>query len=556
MRGLFSLVASQASIRYHTPTHLPIAHPPTPSPARCLGIELLSSSPPDLPNLSNCSMSTTNAQSSASNQPSSTTIWLILIMASIGFAFDIYELLMLPLIIKPAIAALSAPLVEQLVSSGTPKPEAMALWAPGSDNYVTWARTLFFVPALVGGVFGLLGGYLTDLFGRRRVLTGSILLYAFSALAAGFAKDLNWLLFFRCLVFIGVCVEFVAAVAWLAELFDDPKKKEKALGYTQAFSSIGGLLVGIAAVLAAWLAQKQWLPPIYGQHEAWRYTLISGVIPALPLILIRPFLPESPKWREKKLSGALKRPSIAELFSPGLARTTIITTLLFAASYGIAFGAIQQLPQILAGHALVVKDSEAKGKEVIAAEEAKIGKPLPEGRKKAIVGNFRDEEVAKVTIFQEVGGLVGRLLLAFLALAIVSRQALLRIFLIPATIFVPLLFYWISTSYKAEDSLVWIKAGIFFAGLFTVAQFSFWGNYIPRVFPLHLRGTGESFAANIGGRILGTLAAFLTLTFSASKPPDPGKIALVGAAVAGSYALIGLVISWMLPEPNEEVDHE
>ena len=37
-----------------------------------------------------------------------------------------------------------------------------------------------------------------------------------------------------------------------------------------------------------------------------------------------------------------------------------------------------------------------------------------------------------------------------------------------------------------------------------VAQFSFWGNHIPRVFPLHLRGTGESFAANIGGRVIGT----------------------------------------------------
>lgn len=492
----------------------------------------------------------------SSTQPSSTVTWLILIMASIGFAFDIYELLMLPLIIKPAIAALSAPLVEQLVAGGMPKPQAMALWAPGGDNYVHWARTLFFVPALIGGIFGLLGGYLTDLFGRRRVLTGSILLYAFSALAAGFAKDLNWLLFFRCLVFIGVCVEFVAAVAWLAELFDDPKKKEKALGYTQAFSSIGGLMVGVAAIMATWLAQKQWLPPIYGQHEAWRYTLISGVIPALPLILIRPFLPESPKWQQKKLSGSLRRPSIAELFSPALARTTIITTILFAASYGIAFGAIQQLPQILAGHASIVKDSEAKGKQIIQTEEAKIGKELPEGRKKAIVGNFRDEEVAKVTIFQEVGGLVGRVLLAVLALVIVSRQTLLRMFLIPAAIFVPLLFYWISTSYKAEDSLIWIKVGIFFAGLFTVAQFSFWGNYIPRVFPLHLRGTGESFAANIGGRILGTLAAFLTITFSASKPPDPGRIALAGAAVAGGYAFLGLILSWMLPEPQETIENE
>ena len=31
-----------------------------------------------------------------------TTQWLICVIAAIGFAFDIYELLMLPLIIKPA----------------------------------------------------------------------------------------------------------------------------------------------------------------------------------------------------------------------------------------------------------------------------------------------------------------------------------------------------------------------------------------------------------------------------------------------------------------------
>ena len=41
----------------------------------------------------------------------------------------------------------------------------------------------------------------------------------------------------------------------------------------------------------------------------------------------------------------------------------------------------------------------------------------------------------------------------------------------------------------------------------TVAQFSFWGNYLPRVYPTHLRGTGESFAANVGGRMIGTSAA-------------------------------------------------
>ncbi|MEI6635306.1 MAG: MFS transporter, partial [Planctomycetota bacterium] len=169
------------------------------------------------------------------------TGWLVCGIAAIGFAFDIYELLMLPLVIKPAIRELSEPLVAALVSGGMPAADAQALWSPGGKDYVAWARTLFFVPALAGGVFGLLGGYLTDLLGRRRVLTYSILLYAFSALAAGFVTSLPLLLLCRCLVFIGVCVEFVAAVAWLAELFPDREQRERVLGWTQAFSSLGGL---------------------------------------------------------------------------------------------------------------------------------------------------------------------------------------------------------------------------------------------------------------------------------------------------------------------------
>ena len=170
---------------------------------------------------------------------------------------------------------------------------------------------------MVGGVFGLLGGYLTDLLGRRRVLVGSILLYAFSACAAGFVTSIEMLIVLRCTTFIGVCVEFVAAVAWLAELFPDPKRREAVLGFTQAFSSFGGLLVTGANWLA--LQYGDQFPAIAGGHEAWRYTLISGVIPALPLIIIRPFLPESPEWEKKKNAGTLKRPSIAELFLPDIA---------------------------------------------------------------------------------------------------------------------------------------------------------------------------------------------------------------------------------------------
>ncbi|MEK0447476.1 MAG: putative sialic acid transporter [Verrucomicrobiota bacterium] len=476
--------------------------------------------------------------------PLTRTQWLICSIAAIGFAFDIYELLMLPLVIKPALAVLGG-----AGADGAP------LLTPGSEAYVKWARTLFFVPALAGGVFGLLGGFLTDLLGRRRVLTYSILLYAGAAVGAGLSTSLGQLLFFRCLVFIGVCVEFVAAVAWLAEIFTQPERREKVLGYTQAASSIGGLLVAGANILAAQWASA--LPAIHGNHEAWRYTLISGVIPALPLILIRPFLPESPEWEQNRKLGQLRRPSVRELFSPELARTTLVTTLVFAASYGIAFGAIQQLPQILGAPVTGHQQIHAAG---AAAKEAAIARAKSEGRPapspamlKQAVGNATDKAVAAVTLWQEIGGLVGRVLLAFLAVLVVSRRKLLRIFQIPALILVPLLFWWISGNLKA-DSLSWVKVGVFVAGMLTVSQFSFWGNYIPLVFPVHLRGTGESFAANIGGRVLGTAAAWLTLTFSEAKPPDASKIALTGAVVAGLYALVGVLLTQFLPEPSRESD--
>src|SRR5205085_2713652 len=254
--------------------------------------------------------------------------WLICIISIIGFAFDTYALLVLPLIVRPALME-------------------MAHIRPGTPEFNYWVGLLLYIPAVAGGIFGLLGGYLTDRLGRRRVLVWSILLYAVSAVGAGFATTLNELLILRCTTFIGVCVEFVAAVAWLAELFPNPKQRENVLGYTQAFSSVGGLLISGAYYLAVTYGNA--FPAIHGGHAAWRYTLMSGVIPAIPLILVRPFLPESPAWKAKKEAGSLKRPSFGQLFSPQLRRTTIVTAIGFACTLGAAFGAIQQMPQIVPG---------------------------------------------------------------------------------------------------------------------------------------------------------------------------------------------------------------
>jgi MFS family permease len=388
---------------------------------------------------------------------------------------------------------------------------------PGTPEFNYWVGLFFWVPAIVGGAFGLLGGYLTDRFGRRRVLVWSILLYAFSAFGAGFATSVEMLLILRSTTYIGVFVEFVAAVAWIAELFPDPKQREAALGYTQAFSSIGGLMVTGAYAIAVTYADS--FPAINGSHAPWRYTLISGVVPALPLILIRPFLPESPAWQEKKAAGTLRRPSIAALFTPQLRRTTIVTTILFACAYGAAFGAIQQMPRIVPG-----------------LPEVSTLKPPQQ-----------QQAVSLVQGFQEVGGLVGRFALAFLALRIVARRRLLHIFQLPGLFVLPLVFV-----YAGTTNLELAKWGMFLAGFCTVAQFSFWGNYLPRVYPTHLRGTGEGFAANIGGRMIGTGAAFVTTQLTNVMPgaTPATRLAYAAAAVGFGVYLIGYIVSWWLPEPK------
>jgi len=101
--------------------------------------------------------------------------------------------------------------------------------------------------------------------------------------------------------------------------------------------------------------------------------------------------------------------------------------------------------------------------------------------------------------------------------------------------------------------LMTLKLGMFFAGVFTVAQFSFWGNYLPRVYPTHLRGTGEGFAANVGGRMIGTGFAFVTLTLSTylSGPPHV-QLATAAAMVAAFVYVVGFALSFFLPEPKGE----
>jgi MFS family permease len=427
--------------------------------------------------------------------------WLIFAVGGIGFAFDTYVLLILSLVIQPALS------------------EVLGI-KPGTPLFNMWVGRLFYIPAVCGGVFGLLGGYLIDRLGRRRLMTWSIVVYGLATAGTAFVTSAGQLLFGRCVAFSCVSIAYVSTLAWLAELFTERGEREGVIGYSQVFGSTGGLLVSGAYYLAVSFNAK--LPVIYGAHAAWRYTLLTGLIPTVLMLATRPFLPESPLWLAERQSGKLRRPSILELFNPSLRKTALLTTLMTACAYACSFGMLQHTARIVPG--------------------------LPGIRTLSHVA--QQQAVSSYQALQEFGGLFGRVLMAYLVVRVVNRKRLLQGFLIPGLVLVPLVFF-----LPAVREMGMSRLGIFAIGMIVVAQFTFWGNYLPMVYPTHLRGTGEGLSANVGGRMLGTSAALLTTSIASFAPGSiPSRQLTFAAGVVGFSAFaIGLIFSFWLPQPPEEI---
>ncbi len=475
------------------------------------------------------------------------TEWLVLIVAAIGFLFDTYELLMFPVIGGQAISELlgNIPL--------------------DSPQIRLWSGRMLWIAALCGGVFGLLGGWLIDRLGRKSIMAASIFVYSFSPVAAAFSTSLTMLIVFRCTTFIGVCVQAVAAVTWLSELFEDKRRRKIVIGWTLAFASLGGILVTEVFRQIVHFARDLPtlpLPEPFNGNATWRFTLLTGLVPGVMILLLLPFVPESKIWKEKKLAGTLRRPKIRELFALDLRRTTIVTTLLSACGYAAAFGALQLtplnmvagLPDIVAMRTSVMKevkqiDAELKSLDQTSAEF----KRLADKKTNLQIGlrTATERKKADIQRWQELGGLMGRIILAVLLVIIASHRTLLRVFLVPGLFVLPITYV-----YLYQGEYVIFAAAIFICGMLIVSQFSYFGEYLPKAFPLHLRGTGGSFATNVGGRMLGTMAALLNTEVISpmfvSYDSDPSKVAMAAAVIGGGVFALAIILSFFLPEPHQE----
>jgi MFS family permease len=423
--------------------------------------------------------------------------WLIVATAAVGFAFDMYEIVAQAIVLRPVLMELGP-------------------FQPGTAVFNHWAGLVLFVPTVLGGLGGLLGGYLTDRFGRQRVLVWSIVIYGAAAFFSGLSTSVGELIFWRCITVAGACVEFVAAIAWLSEMFVEPKRREAVLGFAQVGATFGNIM--LAGVYYAAVTWGERFPEVSGGHSAWRYALMFGAVPALPLMLLRPFLPESPVWRAKHAAGTLRRPRFRELFSARLGRVTVITTLLVGCCYALAFGMLQHIPRVVPG--------------------------LPEVA--ALSRRAQEQWVSWVHLHVDIGSLAGRLVFAGLAVWFITRRPMLRTLLWLGLLCYPLVFLG-----PAIHDAQQFKYAVMFVALLASAQWSFWGNYLPRVFPLHLRGTGESFAINVGGRVLAPLAAIATTQLSNVLPGATASVKLASsmAVIAVTATACALLLVRHLPEP-------
>jgi MFS family permease len=142
-------------------------------------------------------------------------------------------------------------------------------------------NTLTLIASAIGS-FAI--GLLADRYGRRRMLSLSILMYSLFTFACGFSTTILMLAVFRFLLGIGMGGEWNSGAALVAETWPSAWRG-RALGIVQSSWAIG---YALAAVVAG----------VVMAHASWRWVFFVGVLPALLTLWIQHDVPEPELWQE------------------------------------------------------------------------------------------------------------------------------------------------------------------------------------------------------------------------------------------------------------------
>lgn len=201
--------------------------------------------------------SVASAASPNTSQRFPVRVWLI---ALAGWMFDFYDLVLFSFVLIPISRDLGLTVPEQAVLLG------MALGA--------------------SGIGGIVFGYLSDVWGRRAVMTTTIAVYSLGTALTAFASGYWTLLTFRLITGLGVGGEWAVGHALLAESTPS-RMRGRASGFLQAGEPMGVALAAIVGLLVT---------PLIG----WRAVFLVSSGSAVLAFIARRHLPESPLWLQQK----------------------------------------------------------------------------------------------------------------------------------------------------------------------------------------------------------------------------------------------------------------
>jgi len=205
--------------------------------------------------------------------PATRTTWKVVILLSLGFFFELYDLLY------------TGYIAPGLIRSG--------ILTTTTVSWFGMNGIAGFIASLFSGLFiGTIGcGFLADQFGRRAIFTGSLLWYTAANLAMAFQTTALGLNLWRFVAGIGIGVELVVIGTYISELVP-MQIRGRAFACEQA---VGFMSVPVAAFLSYLLVPHRLLG-----LDGWRWVVIIGANSALFVWFIRRQLPESPRWLAQK----------------------------------------------------------------------------------------------------------------------------------------------------------------------------------------------------------------------------------------------------------------
>ncbi|WMT39015.1 MFS transporter [Paenibacillus sp. D2_2] len=164
---------------------------------------------------------------------------------------------------------------------------------------------------------GIIFGILADKYGRVKVFTYTVLLFAIGTALTGLATNIEQVYIYRFIAGLGAGGEYGIGMALVAEAW--PKNKQ---GRASSYVSVGAQYgVILAALLSAII-----LPTL-----GWRALFLVGVLPVIFAIIVRKNLGESPEWlaaqKNKKINNKGK---LAQLFETPRTTMTTISLIIMA----------------------------------------------------------------------------------------------------------------------------------------------------------------------------------------------------------------------------------